>query len=400
MHLSDRISGIVQGGSDGWEVHERALAMRDAGEPVTFLTVGDHDVPTPEPFMDALVASLRGGNTGYPPVRGSRALREAVAARVAAQTGAPVEPAQVVVTPGGQAALFAAMMAVLDPGDECIILDPYYATFDMTVRAAGGVAVRVAARAEDGFQPDTATVAAAVTGRTRAILVNSPNNPTGAVYTEATLAGLAELAIRRDLWIVSDEVYESQVHDGDHRSIRGLPGMAERTVVTGSMSKSHVMTGWRLGWVVGPPAAARAIGDLATTTTYGVPGFIQAAALAALTDGEAEAARIAARYRRRRGLAMARLEGRPGISVHPAEGGMYLMADIRRTGLTGIGFATHLLDTRAIAVMPGESFGRAAAGHVRIALTIPDAELGAALDSLAEAAAELAEMAGARAVGA
>ena len=390
MRLSNRINGIVEGGSDGWEVHYRALEMRTAGRRVTMLTVGDHDVATPAPIADALIASLRGGNTGYPPVKGSGPLREAIAARISGRGGVPTAADEIVVTAGGQAALFAAMMTTLDAGDACVIVDPYYATFDMTVRAAGATPIRVAARAEDGFQADAAAVEAALTPATRAMLINSPNNPTGAVYTGRTLERLAELALRRDLWVISDEVYEGQVHAAQHLSIRALPGMAERTLVIGSMSKSHAMTGWRLGWVAGPAGAVARIGDLATTTTYGVPGFIQDAARFALTEGAAEEAEIAARYRRRCELALARLVGRPGIRVHRPGGGMYVMVDIRETGLSGIAFAGRLLDEAAIAVMPGESFGRAAAGHVRVALTVPDAALGTALDRIAEAARTLA----------
>lgn len=390
MHVSARLRQVVTGGDDGWGVHYRARAMKAAGRAVTLLTVGDHDTATPEPFADALVASLRAGNTGYPPVIGTRALREAVAARVARNTAAPCTADEVVVTPGGQAALYAAMMAAFDPGEACVVIDPYYATFGQTVRAASGTPIAVAARADDGFQPDAAAIEAALTPATRAVLINSPNNPTGAVYSRATLEAIAELARRRGLWVISDEVYEGQVHDGPHLSIRSLPGMAARTLVVGSMSKSHGMTGWRLGWVAGPAEAAARIGDLAITTTYGVAGFIQDAALAALQGGAAEEAEIAARYRRRRDLAFACLANRPGLRLHPAAGGMYAMIDIRPTGLSGSAFAEQLLDAEGIAVMPGESFGEAAAGHARIALTRPD-------DELAEALARIARFAGARA---
>ncbi len=391
MRLSQRITSVVEGGSDGWEVHTRAFGLKAAGHAVTMLTVGDHDVPTPAPFSDALVASLKGGNVGYPPIAGSPALRAAVASRVQERTGVPTSGANVVVTPGGQAALFASMMTAFDPGESCVVVDPYYATFDLTVRAASGQPIRVQARAEDGFQADAKAIEAALTPTTRALLINSPNNPTGAVYTRGTLEAIAELCIRRDLWLISDEVYESQVHNGPHLSSRSLPGMAERTLVVGSMSKSHAMTGWRLGWVVGPEAAAARIADLAITTTYGVPGFIQDAALAALRDGADEEREIAARYLRRRDLALGLLANRPGFHVHPSNGGMYLMLDIRPTGLSGIEFAETLLDDEGIAVMPGESFGRAAAGHVRVALTIPDEEMAPALERLAAFARRHAE---------
>lgn len=391
MQLSRRINNVVQGGSDGWEVHYEGRSRQAAGEPIILLTVGDHDTATPAPFMDALEASLRGGNTGYPPVNGSAPLRAAIAKRLAAKTGVETTPDQVVVTPGGQAALFGAMMAVLDPGDGCLLVEPFYATYDLTVRSASGRVQTVAARAEDHFEPRGDAIEAALDHGTRAIVINSPNNPTGSVYGRETLGAIAEIARERNLWILSDEVYDSQVHDGEHLTIRSFPGMAERCMVIGSMSKSHTMTGWRLGWVAGPAEAAARIADLAIATTYGVPGFIQDAAEAALETGAAEEAEIAARYKRRRDIALAALSNRSGLALHHPSGGMYAMIDIRQTGLSGQAFAHALLDEAGIAVMPGESFGAAAAGHVRIALTVADDRLEMALARIAGFAADRAK---------
>jgi arginine:pyruvate transaminase len=271
------------------------------------------------------------------------------------------------------------MNALLDPGDACVVLDPFYATFDITVRAAGGVPIIVPTKAEQGFQPDASVIEAALTPRTRAILINTPNNPTGAVYDSARLNAVAELCVRRDLWLVSDELYDSQVHDGDHLSPRDFPRMGDRTLVIGSMSKGHAMTGARLGWVVGPETVISRLTDLAGATTYGLPGFIQDAALFALTEFPEQEARVAARYKRRRDLAIAALGNGPGFRVLPPQGGMYVMLDIRETGLTGDEFGARLLDEEMIGIMPGESFGSAAAGHVRIALTVADDALDDAL---------------------
>lgn len=377
--LSRRIRGIVPGEADGWEIYVRARRMKAEGRPVVMLSIGDHDIKTDPAVLEAMFASARGGNLGYTPGAGFRALRQAIADRVTARGGPAAGPDNVIVTSGGQGALFASMMAVLDPGDACVVLDPYYASFDLTVRSVSADPVIVPTRAEDGFQPDAAIIEAALTPRTRAILINSPNNPTGAVYARDRLEAVADLARRRDLWVISDELYESQVHHGTHVSIRDLPGMAERTIVIGSMSKGFAMTGARLGWAVAPEFPIVCMADLAGTTTYGLPGFIQDAALYALTEHADTESQVAARYRRRRDLAVEVLRGANHLGFVPPEGGMYVMLDVRPTGLTGDEFAARLLEQELIGVMPGESFGSAAAGHIRVALTVADEDLRAAM---------------------
>ncbi len=214
------------------------------------------------------------------------------------------------------------------------------------------------------------------------LLINTPNNPTGVVYSPDTLHAIADCCIANNLWLISDEVYDTQVWDGTHISPRSLPAMADRTLVVGSMSKSHAMTGSRVGWICGPVEAIEHLINLATHTTYGVAGFIQDAADFALNQGDAVEAEVAAPFRRRRDLTMQALAGQNVIRAVPAQGAMYVMLDIRATGMTGEGFANALLDAEHIAVMPGESFGQAAAGHVRVAMTIADAQYLDALSRL------------------
>lgn len=382
MRLAQRIAHITQGASDGWELYYRTRDMVAAGERVLNLTIGEHDIRTDPVILKAMHGSAMAGNTGYAFGPGLPALREAIAARAEAMTGAPTSWRNVVVTPGGQAALFAAHMALLDAGDRALFCDPYYATYPGTIRATGAVAVPVPTRPEDAFAPTEGAIAALAPGA-RTLLVNTPNNPTGTVYSPATLEGIVRAAAVHDLWVISDEVYDSQVWDGRHVSPRALPGMAERTLVVGSMSKGHAMTGSRLGWVIAPEDVAAAITTLATNTTYGVSPFIQDAALHALGLGPAFEAKIAEPFRRRREIALARLAGLNGLRAVPPQGAMYLMLDIRATGLSGNAFAEALLDEERIAVMPGESFGAAAAGHVRVAMTIPDAAFDEAIYRLA-----------------
>lgn len=382
MRLSSRITAITGDTSDGWDVFYRARAMKRAGEPVIELTIGEHDHKTDPRIMDALDRSLRGGNTGYAAVPGSQPLREAIAARTEARTGVPTTADNVIVTTGGQAALFAAHLAVLDQDDVGLYMDPYYATYPGGIRSLGARAIPVPTRSRYGFLPQSEDLAPLAIGA-RSLLINSPNNPTGAVYPRETHEMIADICRAHDMALISDEVYDTMVWDGEHVSPRALPGMAEHTFVIGSMSKSHAMTGWRVGWIIGPVHAIERILDLSTINTYGVPGFIQDAAQYALEEGADIEAEVRAVFERRLKIVDRELDGQNAVRLIPARGAMYAMLDLRATGLSGEDFANRLLDETMIAVMPGESFGRSAAGHIRVALTVDDDSLAAALGRLA-----------------
>ncbi len=381
MELSRRITGLTGGDSDGWTLFYKARRMIDAGEPVIELTIGEHDIRTDPAILSAMETSARAGNTGYAEVPGTARLRKTVAERIQARSGVPTGPQNILITPGGQAALLAAHAAVCDAGDRALYCDPYYATYPGTIRAVGAIPVAVATRPRDAFQPTPEALRAAADGA-RSLLINTPNNPTGVVYSRATLDAIADTCRNADLWLISDEVYDTQVWEGEHLSPRALPGMAERTLVIGSMSKSHAMTGSRIGWIAAPPEVIEHLITLATHTTYGVPGFIQDAAAFALAQGPDLERRIGEPFRRRRKLAQAILGRQNTLGLVPSGGAMYLMLDVRATGLTGQEFAEALLDGEHIAVMPGESFGRAAAGHIRVAMTVDDATFADALSRM------------------
>ncbi|MEH6523649.1 pyridoxal phosphate-dependent aminotransferase [Sulfitobacter sp.] len=392
MQASKRISTILGGGSDGWEVFLRAREMIDGGTPVTELTIGEHDIRTAAPILQDMHRSALGGHTGYAAVPGTAELRDAIAKRVTERTGVPTKRENVMITPGGQAALFAAHTAVIDPGDTALYLDPYYATYPGTLRGASATPLAIQAHASNAFQPRAADIAAVAKGA-KSLLVNSPNNPTGVVYSRETLESIADVCKEHDLWLISDEVYDTQIWEGEHISPRALDGMAERTLVIGSMSKSHAMTGSRIGWVIGPEAMIEHLINLATHTTYGVAGFIQDAALFALVQGDDFEVEIAEPFRRRRELAQNVLAQQNVVGVVPNGGAMYMMLDVSATGLSGQDFAFALLEKHHIAVMPGESFGTAAAGHVRVAMTIEDGAFEEALKTLCSFAKGLAEKA-------
>lgn len=390
MNLSHRIENINPGGSDGWEVYYQARRLAAEGVPVLDLTIGDHDFRTAAPVIDAMNRSARGGNTGYSPVPGSTALRRAIAARIEQRTGVETSPDNVLVTAGGQAALFASHLAVLEAGTTGLFCDPYYATFPGTIRATGATPVAVPTRSRNGFVPTAEDLDRCIDGTVRSLLINSPNNPSGALYEREALVEIGTVCTEHDLWLISDEVYESQVWSGKHVSPRSIPGLAKRTLVIGSLSKSHAMTGFRCGWIAGPETVISRLADLATVSTYGVAGFVQDAALHAIVHGDQIEARVANIYQRRLEVAMECLSGANSVLAVPPKGAMYVLLDVSPTGLSGIEFARRLLEDRRIAVMPGESFGKATSGHVRVALTTGSSDLSEALNSLVDFAGDRA----------
>ena len=387
MKISNRLLNILGDGSDGWDIFRKAADMVRDGVDVTQLTIGEHDIRTDQRILDAMYQATLDGHTGYAAIPGIIELRQAVAERVQAQTGEKTTYANVLITPGGQSALFAAHIAACNPGDRAMYIDPYYATYPGTIRGASAVPVPVKARAEAGFQPDAADLAAQAKNAT-SLLINSPNNPTGVVYSHDTLEGIATLCQTNDLWLISDEVYDTQIWQGRHITPRSLEGMRERTLVVGSMSKSHAMTGSRIGWLIGPEEVVAHLMNLSTHTTYGVAGFVQQAALSALKLGIGFEQEIAQPFRRRREIAIRCIEQSNVVGMIPPQGAMYMMLDIRNTGMSGDEFANALLEKHHIAVMPGESFGDAAAGHLRVALTVDDRRLEQALKTLVRFAEE------------
>lgn len=388
MALSKRITGLTGGGSDGWDVYYKAKDMQAAGVDIAMLTIGEHDIGTDQSIIDAMHAAATAGHVGYSMFNGNTNLRERVARRVESRTGVKTSPDNVLVVPGGQAGLFATHHATCDEGDRALYIDPYYATYPGTIRGVGAVPVAVQALPENGFQPRAEDIAVVAEGA-KSLLINSPNNPTGAVYTSETMDGIARVCVEHDMWLISDEVYDTQLWEGEHVSPRMLPEISDRTLVIGSLSKSHAMTGSRIGWVIGTEEAIFHLGNLATHTTYGVAGFVQEAACFALDQGDAFEAGVAEPFQRRRDRVLTQVAGQNAVKAFPSGGGMYVMLDVRATGLSGEDFAVRLLEERHVAVMPGESFGAAAAGHVRVALTVDDVRLQEAVAALLEAAGEL-----------
>ncbi|MEO1090726.1 MAG: aminotransferase class I/II-fold pyridoxal phosphate-dependent enzyme [Pseudomonadota bacterium] len=390
LRLAPMVAELEGTRGGAWAVTARATALQREGIDVIDLGVGDPDFATPPPIVEALERSLRAGRTHYAPAEGERPLREAIASDATRRLGCPVDPNAVLVFPGAQCALFATLMCLVGPGDEVILLEPAYTTYERCVLAVGAVPVSVGLDPADGFALDVDQVVAAFGPRTRAIVVNTPNNPSGAVFGPDALSALTEHCAARGVWVVSDEVYAALVFEGRHHSPLATPAGPACAVVVNSLSKSHAMTGWRLGWAHGPEPVTKALRSLTSSLLYGTNQFVQDAAVVALTDARNEADHMARRFMCRRDALLASLAGAPGVIVHRPRGGMFVFADIHRTGVTGVAFADALLDRQRVVVVPGAAFGEAAASCLRIGLTVDEDRLRAAGARITEVARDLA----------
>jgi arginine:pyruvate transaminase len=375
MRFSGLVDRIAGGGADAWEVHIEARRQRDAGRDVIFLTVGDPDQPAPAAVTDATIEALRQQHKGYSANSGLPNVRFAIAARIVRRAGMPCHADNVSVVPGAQAGLFCAIQCIAGPDDEIIVPEPVYATYEAVIGASGARMVNVPLTPARQFHPDIDAISAAITPRTRAIWINSPHNPTGAVLQASEVAAIADLCRRHDLWLLSDEVYEDLTYARPHTSAWSIPAMADRTIVVSSLSKSHAIPGYRFGWVAGPKELIHHISNLILCMLYGGPPFIQEGVLPALMEDlpEVEALRDAYRHRATRMSAI--LETAAGCDIVRPEGGMFLLLDVRRTGLSSKQFAQMLLEREAVAVLPCDTFGPSAVGHLRISLTASEPTL-------------------------
>jgi len=352
--------------SKAWEVTDRATQMELDGRKMIHLGVGDPDFDTPAGIVESAVRSLKNSRTHYSPIAGEPELRDAIADTRTNQYGIAVDSSQVTVFPGAQCALFATLLCLSGPGDEVILLEPFYATYEGVARAGGADVVTVPLPAGSHFDLDVDRIAAAITDRTRVILANSPGNPSGAVFGEQNWESLVELCRERKIWLVSDEVYSKLTFGNRHCSPLSLPQAQQNVVVVDSISKSHAMTGWRLGWTIAPPVLAAHLGNLAQCLLFGVSQFTQDAAAFALRESDDDVARMRDAFHSRRDVLFDALQKIDGLVAHRPAGGMFMMVDVSALGCDGEQFANGLLDFGGVAVVPGFAFGDSVTGFVRI----------------------------------
>jgi aspartate/methionine/tyrosine aminotransferase len=378
-------------------IDARAKALRAAGEDVIGFGAGEPDFPTPEPIVEAAVAACRDPrNHHYTPTAGLPELREAIAAKTARDSGLAAVADQVLVTNGAKQAVFEAFATLLDPGDEVLVLAPYWTTYPEAIALAGGVPVAVRADESTGFRVSVDQLDAACTRRTKLLLFVSPSNPTGAVYPAKEIEAVGRWAARRGLWVVTDEIYEHLVYGGrTHHSMPVLvPDVAERCVVINGVAKTYAMTGWRVGWMIGPSDVIKAATNLQSHSTSNVANVSQRAALAAVSGDLSAVGAMRQVFDRRRLLIHAGLNDIPGISCVEPEGAFYAFPSL--AGLLGrsirgrrpsssLELAALLLDEARVAVVPGEAFG--AAGYARLSYALSD-------DQLVEGVRRMAEVLG------
>jgi aspartate aminotransferase len=356
-------------------VDAKAKALAAAGEDVCSFAAGEPDFDTPQHIKDACIAALQAGKTKYIGTNGLEDLRKAIAESYSSQYGLSVSAGQVVVSPGGKFSCFLAVLATCSPGDEVIIPAPYWVSYPEMAKLAGAVPKAVLAADSSGFKIGPEQLEAAVTGRTRLLILNSPSNPTGAVYSRPELEALMAVAIRRNLYVLADEIYENLVYDGRKPLCAAAlgPQAQERTIVVSGFSKTYSMTGWRLGTLVAPAPIAKAVGELQSQMTSNATTFGQYGALAALREKEKTRASLdhmLAAFDRRRRLLHGELAKIPGLSCLLAEGAFYLFPNISRLGLKSQEFCEALLEREKVAVVPGSAFG--AEGYVRMSYATSD----------------------------
>ncbi len=367
-------------------VDAKAKSLQAAGEDVCSFAAGEPDFDTPEHIKEACITALRAGKTKYAPTPGIEPLRQAIVEQYAALYGLKATPAQVVVSPGGKFNCYLGVLAICSPGDEVIIPAPYWVSYPEMVKLAGAVPRFVLCDDRTGFKLTPAQLSAAITPKTKLLILNSPSNPTGAVYTRTELEALVAVAVQHNLYILSDEMYEHLIYDGAQPTCIATfsPEVEARTITVAGFSKTYAMTGWRIGTTVAPLPIAKAIAELQSQMSSNVTTFAQYGALAALKEKEktktALATMLTAFDRRRKHL-HAELNKIPGVSCLLAQGAFYLFPNISSFGLKDLDFCNRLLETEKVAAVPGSAFG--AEGYLRLSYATSDAVIAKGLERLA-----------------
>jgi len=388
--LSRLVSSIPP--SETLAVSDRAKALKAAGRDVVALAGGDPDFDTPDYITAAAFQAIENGATHYPaPMKGITPLLEAIAEKMETDNGIKVNPGtDIVVSPGGKWALFLALSAILNPGDEVLYLEPVWVSYPPMIVLAGGLPVAVTLPAADNFRITADRLRERITPRTKALMVNSPNNPTGRVMTAEELDAIVEVVLEHDLYLISDEIYETIIFDGrQHLSPGAKPGMAERTLTVNGLSKSHAMTGWRLGWLVGPTPIMKLVAQMNSQTVSSAANFTMHAAVAALKGPKETTQAMCAAYQRRRDFMAPALNAIDGVECLNVEGAFYLFPRFPNSSKNSAELAEALIDKAGIASVPGGAFGRSGEGHVRFTIATAMSELEKAVEKLAKVAHEL-----------
>jgi aspartate aminotransferase len=381
--LSRKLSAIAE--SATLKVDAKAKALQAAGRPVVSYAAGEPDFATPSFIVEAAAEALRDpANFRYTPAAGLPVLREAIAAKTHRDSGLDVAPTQIIVTNGGKQAVYQAFQTVVNPGDEVLLPAPYWTTYPEAIALADGVPVEVFAGADQDYKVTVAQLEAARTDKTTVLVFVSPSNPTGAVYTPEETAAIGEWALEHGIWVITDEIYQNLVYEGARAVsiVEAVPALADQTILVNGVAKTYAMTGWRVGWMIGPADAMKLAGNLQSHLSSNVNNIAQRAAVAALTGPQSEAEQFRAAFDRRRRLIVSELAKIPGVTVPNPLGAFYVYPDV--TGLLGrewagttptttLELADLILDQAEVAVVPGEAFGPS--GYLRLSYALGDEQL-------------------------
>jgi aspartate aminotransferase len=384
IRFAERMSRL---GTEGaFEVLAKARRLEAEGKRIVHLEIGEPDFATPDNIVEAGISAMQNGYTHYTPASGIMEAREAVAGFVTRMLKTQVDPTEVVLVPGSKNVLLFTLLACIEPGDEVILPDPGYPAYSSLVNFIGAIPKTVTLREESGFRMDLEELASLVTPKTRMLIINTPQNPTGGVLTAEDVSFVCELAQKHDLLVVSDEIYSQLVYGFHHVSPLSQPGMRDRTVLMDGLSKSYAMTGWRLGYAVAPKPLAAKLDQLMINSSSCAAGFTQMAAIEALSAPESEfaVARLVKVFEQRRNLVVDSINRIPGMRCARPQGAFYAFPNIEGTGFGERELADRLLSEAGVAVLPGTAFGRAGAGFIRIAYTQSEDELTRGLDRIAE----------------
>ncbi len=364
--IASRVSQLT--GEGALAVFSRAKELERQGRSIIHLELGEPDFHAAAPVVDAVRAAVAAGRDRYCSTRGVPALREAIAEYLKRTRRLDVAAEQVLVAPGCKMALSLAMMALIEPGDEVLYPDPGFPIYPSFTRGLGAIAVPFGLEEKNKFQPDINEIAQKISSRTRMIIFNSPNNPTGTVFSNAALEGIAKLAVKHDLWVLSDEIYARILFGGEYQSISVLPGMVDRTVIIDGFSKSFAMTGWRLGYAVAPVRVIDAMDLLVLNTFTCTAEFTQVAAIEALRDSTNAVEAMVTEYRKRRDQFVAGLAGIPGFRCQAPDGAFYAWVNTEDTGISAEELQKLLLEEAGVAGIAGAAFGAGGKNYLRFSL--------------------------------
>jgi len=387
MRLAESMARL--GTESAFEVLAKAKAVEAQGKQVVHLEIGEPDFPTPAHITEAAIEALRGGATHYTPSSGIPELREAIAEDAGRRRGIDIRPLEVVVTPGAKPIMFFGLVSLLNPGEEVVCPDPGFPIYGSVINFLGAKPVPIPLREANDFAFDLDLLRSSVTDRTRLIILNSPQNPTGGVLDRAAIEEIARLAQRHDCWVLSDEIYGRILYEGEHVSIAALPGMRERTIILDGFSKTYAMTGWRLGYGIMPEELAEQLAKLITNSVSCTATFTQHAGIAALQGPQQAVDDMVAEFRARRELVVRGLNEIPGISCRWPHGAFYAFPNISGLGLSSAELANLLLLEHGVATLSGASFGASGEGYLRLSYANSQDNLREALRRMGEAAAAL-----------